>query len=165
MGERGCVRSGKRRERERGLNGYILISFVHPQKLLSVPPHCSRMGRVLGLVSLREKKRRRRTQAHAVCKYFRAESLALIRRGTRTRARRFSEFPPPRPEVPNVATHLCVSTSFHIRRGKCVLTRDLFLYLCLSIFFRIRGIRHIAWNSRNALGCKGMARYLSLILE
>lgn len=42
------------RGREGGLNGYILISFVHPQKLSSVPLRCSRRV-VLGLVSFRER--------------------------------------------------------------------------------------------------------------
>lgn len=65
--------------REEGLNGYILISFVHPQKLPSVPFRRSRQL-VLGLVSFRKEATLCRTQTFA--NTFVPKPRALIRRGT-----------------------------------------------------------------------------------
>lgn len=65
---------GREGGREGELNGYILISFVHPQMLSSVTFRCSRRV-VLGLVSFRE---RSGIVPHAsVCKYFRAETRGV----------------------------------------------------------------------------------------
>lgn len=92
--------------REGGLNGYILISFVHPQKLPSVPFRRSRQL-VLGLVSFRKEATLCRTQTFA--NTFVPKLRALIRRGTWTRVPQISVSRVP--QKPLARIHLPASIS------------------------------------------------------